>query len=665
MSAIGGIIAKNGLAPSIQAVTALAEAMTSRGADGCQYVIRENAAVIHRNFRTAAQLRVSIQPLVDSGGVIVAWDGRLDNREEVLAAIGEGAATSADVEVLAAAYRRWGNECVPHLTGDFAFSIWDNRRRSLLLGRDAIGTRPLYYAVTPESVIWASEICALLNCPEVDADIDNEYVAGYIVAEPDPSHSPFKSIKPVPPGSVVMIAAENITVRRHWLADAGRELRYATDGEYEAHFRELFFQSVRRRLRSDRPVCAELSGGLDSSSIVCVADRIISCGESEAPSLKTLSYVFDGSPTSDEREYIAAVEDQRGERGFHLAEESCPILSEFPYEGFIDFPTPLSCFGGRCDQVAATMREAGARVLLRGEGGDQVLWGEVDVPFELADLTRDMNASALSRQLIKWSTHQRKSLLHLLWRGAVWPCLPRAVRCLVGAPVHASLSKCLDPEFAARFDLKGRLLGYPEADEARFRYPSTREQYRILLWVISLVSGGYAGYYSKLGTVEISYPFLDKTLIEFLLAIPIEQKLRPGETRSLLRRALRDIVPRSVMARTDKKGPDEAIHRAMFREWPTILQLIDNSEICARGYVSSTGLRRALEAARHGLPQDSQILLRFLSLEIWLRSVAGWRRQRPRSLNNREEVFQLAKAVVAGSSTAMDLPRSSSELPTK
>lgn len=656
MSAIGGIIAKNGLAPSIQAVTALAEAMTGRGAADCQYVISENTAIIHRKFRTAAYQQVSLQPLVDVGGLIVAWDGRLDNREEVLAEMGEGAGASGDVEILAAAYRRWGSECVPHLTGDFAFSIWDSRRRFLLLGRDAIGTRPLYYAVTPECVIWASEIRTLLNCPEIDADIDNEYVAGYIVAEPDPNHSPFKSIKPVPPGSLVMMTAENITVWRHWSTDAGRELRYPSDAEYEAHFRELFFQSVRRRLRSDRPVCAELSGGLDSSSIVCVADRIISCGESETPSLKTLSYVFDGSPTSDEREYIAAVEDQRGERGVHLAEETCPILSEFPYEGFIDFPSPLSCFGGRCDQVAGTMREVGARVLLRGEGGDQVLWGEVDAPFELADLTRDMDAPGLARQLFKWSAHQRKSLLHLLWKGAVWPCLPRSVRRLVGAPVHASLSRCVDPEFAARFDLKGRLLGYPEADEARFRYPSTREQYSLLLWVISLVSGGYAGYYSKLGTVEISYPFLDKTLIEFLLAIPIEQKLRPGETRSLLRRSLRDIVPRSVMARTDKKGPDEAIHRALFREWPTILRLIDNSEICARGYVTPIGLRRALEAARHGLPQDSQILLRFLSLEIWLRSVAAWRRQRPRSLNNREDVFPLTKASLAGSPAAMNLP---------
>src|SRR5437868_7615286 len=99
MSAIGGIIAKNGLAPSIQTVTSLSEAMTGSGADGCQYVIRENAAMVNQKLRTAASQQLSPQPLVDGSGVIVAWDGRLDNREEVLAEIGDGAVIAGDVEI--------------------------------------------------------------------------------------------------------------------------------------------------------------------------------------------------------------------------------------------------------------------------------------------------------------------------------------------------------------------------------------------------------------------------------------------------------------------------------------------------------------------------------------------------------------------------------------
>ena len=242
MSAIGGIIAKNGMAPSVQAITSLAEAMTSGGPDGCKWVVRNNVAIIFREFRTTPESNGSRQPYAGSGDVIAAWDGRLDNREEILAATGE-AAGSADVELIAAVYNRWGAECATHLTGDFAFSVWDGGKRSLMLARDAIGARSAYYAVTDELVIWASEIRALLNFPGIDAEIDDEYMAGYIIIESDPGRSPFKSIKPIPPGTTVIITDTNIAVRRHWSLDARQALRYSSDAEYEAHFRELFFQA--------------------------------------------------------------------------------------------------------------------------------------------------------------------------------------------------------------------------------------------------------------------------------------------------------------------------------------------------------------------------------------------------------------------------------------
>src|SRR4029077_376508 len=143
-----------------------------------------------------------------------------------------------------------------------------------------------------------------LNLVGVELEINDEYIADLLTRLPEPSQTPYKNVHAVPPGHAVTVSNGQLRIRRFWGLDPNREIRYKTDPEYEEHFGHLFREAVRCRLRVDGPVWAELSGGLDSSSIVCMADQIIKSGETQASGLETVSFVYDEASKSDERKYI-------------------------------------------------------------------------------------------------------------------------------------------------------------------------------------------------------------------------------------------------------------------------------------------------------------------------------------------------------------------------
>lgn len=612
MSALGGIYNFDEAPIDERALATLGAALAARGADDGLEYSRGSIGMAYRAFHTNGESRLEVQPLATSEGHILCWDGRLDNREELIPLF-DLPDDQSDVALVMAAYARWGAGFLPRIIGDFALSLWDPKARTLLLARDAMGTRTLFYFTDANQIIWTSDINPLLSLAQIELEVDDEYVAGYLTTEPEPSRTPFKGIFSLTPGTFLTVRQGRVETRRFWRPDPGHRVRYKSDWQYEEHFLQLFTEAVRCRLRVDGPVWCELSGGFDSSSIVCVADRIIRNGKAQAPALKTVSYVFDESPTSDERSFIRSVEEGRGESGYHLREDGYYL--SFPYEEqhSVTIPNPLHCFSERYKRLREEMQRSGARVLLSGNGGDHLLWSSVDASPELADLIVQRKLLRLHQRIRDWSQAQKRPYVDLLWKGAMRPNLPRSIQ--ARCQTHIELYPWLDREFAARVNIRDRLLGPP--DIFNFHLPSGRAQSTMLLLIISYVS---AGYYRERGVGEISYPFLHRPLVEFCMAIPFDQMLRPGETRSLHRRALRDLLPEKVARRRSKRGIDEAIFRAVTREWPRLEALTRDARICARGYVNSHALRQALDRARHGQNVSTFALLRTLSLEFWLRS---------------------------------------------
>jgi asparagine synthase (glutamine-hydrolysing) len=259
------------------------------------------------------------------------------------------------------------------------------------------------------------------------------------------------------------------------------------------------------------------------------------------------------------------------------------------------------------------MQASGTRVLLSGQGGDQVTNSALDPSSELADLLVVKRFLLLHERLKLWSKRLKKPYLGVLWQSAVLPTLPRKLQAISLRKKNSTLLKWLDKNFVKRTNLGDRILG--PSDEFGFNLPSARSQSTGFLSEVKIIS---AAYRLEFGNIEISYPFLHRPLVEFMQAIPFEQRVRPGETRSLMRRALRNALPEQILNRKSKANPGEALYRGVQREWPNLRRLLTNSHICARGYANSKELLAALDRARHGIDLT---VMPAIHLEFWLRSL--------------------------------------------
>jgi asparagine synthase (glutamine-hydrolysing) len=649
------------------------------------------------------------QPLITPYGQLLIWDGRLDNREELIdqltdelpdrstfplqtdvgtltaserrqlsrtvcstpagttktivgsaeTAVSQGdtlsrVATHTDVAIVAAAYRKWGEEFLPKIIGDFALALWDARLRRLLLARDAVGTRTLYYHANANRIIWSSVFEPILDLGDITVEVDEEYIAAYLAVQTTPmDRTPYAGIHAVEPGCVVMVCDGGIEKRRYWKIDPSNEIKYSTDAEYEEHFRHLFIQAVRRRLRSDRPVWAELSGGLDSTSIVCVADHLVETGQVSIPKVKTTSHFTEGTLKSDEGKYIRWVEEQRGMVGFHLRYDDYCMKFADPQGRFYTHLTTGILHSRMSDALREEMHAQGIRILLSGHGGDQVLWATNRAAPELADLLYDHSFHRLHRRTKVWSEAFRKPYLSVLLSDALVPLLPeswqeRHQRRLLKPP------SWLEPAFARR---AAELVLSVPTDAFGFRRPGPRLRGRYALKAIQLAgAGGYR--FARSG--DVAYPFLDRSLIEFLLAVPINQLMKDGVRRSLQRRALAGLVYPKILRRKYKGAIDDGAIRGLNTEWTRIEPLFAHLRLAELGYVDRDRLYEALLLARHGCRADTLQLMFTLSLELWLRSVE-YDHQRPAPTCSLGEDLQASKLIKRSSNSKAGNSRQSAE----
>jgi asparagine synthase (glutamine-hydrolysing) len=551
-----------------------------------------------------------MQPHISASGAVYTWDGRLDNGTDLLSELkGALPKDASNVEIVAASHARWSTDCFAKLIGDWALSIWEPRNRSLILATDFIGTRHLYYAVQDHHITWSTVLDPLLLAGRT-FPVSEEYLAGCLSFLPAAQLTPYVGIHSVPPSSFVFLREQKQTVRKYWDFDANNRIRYRTDTEYEEHFRTIFRESVSRRLRSDAPVLAELSGGMDSSSIVCIADTLLGAGAALTPRLDTVSYYSDSEPDWNEQPYFAAVEAQRGREGCHI---------DLGHQGFFRFEVDKHHFAATpgssrasepSRQIAECMRSNGNRVVLSGIGGDEVMGG-VPTPIpELADLLARGKFPTLARELKLWALDKRRPWLHLLWqtcRGF----LPRADEMQSRRPAPWLRSSFVRRQRAALsgYALRFRVFGpLPSFQENLRALEALR---RRLAW--STISAQFR--------CEKRYPYLDRSLLEFLYAIPREQLVRPGHRRSLMRRALRGIVPGELLARRRKAFVDRAPRLAISDEWGNLVQERQMISASLR-LVDRDRLLDAMDKARQGHLVPIIPLLRTLALEYWLRRAA-------------------------------------------
>ncbi|HKS10995.1 MAG TPA: asparagine synthase-related protein [Pyrinomonadaceae bacterium] len=629
MSAIGAIFNFHQRpfdAENLRDLTALWHALHKWGPDGGRIVTTDFAGFCYQAFNTNREARLEKQPLVERDGRILTADVRIDNRAELFAATHNLLnSRSTDVDYLIAAHRQWGTMFPLNVVGEYAFVLYEQSKRRLLFCRDHVGARPLYYHHDKHRLIVSSQLAPLLDLSGISRDINEEYVAGYIARGPRVGLTPYKHIHSVLPAHVHTVTESGcLTEKRYWQLEPGREVRFSSDAEYEEAFRHHLRYAVQAPLRTDRPVMIELSGGLDSSTVACVAAERIRNKQVEATRFDTLSYVYDESPTSDESRFIHIVEGHLGQTGTPVRDEDSSLLP--PPDADVDAvsPNPMLCSFGYYSALCRLMQESGARVLLTGIGGDQILGASYDPYPLLADLVVSRKPAALHHGLRLWSQTLDRPYISLLWHKAIVPVLPRELQPWCRREAMNRLPSWFNPDFVARTRLREQRLPVP--DPFGFRLPSERDRALSYLSVIKSIAPCYR---QELTCLDSSHPFVHRPLVEFLQAIPVEQFLRPGENRSLMRRALREVLPEKIVRRKTKGDPSEGLARAIAREAPMMRSLFTDARVCAYGFMDSAPLLAAIGRAKNGLERYAGALLFTISLEFWLRALE----QRPAAKN--------------------------------
>lgn len=573
MSAIVGVYKVNGQPVDPTHVARMLGTLTHRGPDGCGSWVQGAVGLGHRMLHTTPESLHERQPLSDkAGNMVLTCDARIDNREELIRSLdltGRRSGEITDSELVLAAYEKWGEACPKYLLGDFGFALWDARRQALFCARDHFGLKPFYYHASDRVFAFGSEIKALVCLPDVPCRLNETRVFDFLMSEYDDKEITFyQGILRLPPAHTLTVTREGTRLECYWELDPGRELNLRSDAEYAEGFREVFTDAVRCRLRSAFPVGSMLSGGLDSSSITCVARDLLM--ESQRGLLHTFSAIFDDTPECDERRYINAVL-ARGGFSAHAfqAGEISPLVDVERVLWHLD--EPLSA--NNLNLVWSVYRSAAdqnVRVVLDGLDGDTTVSHGEGYLTELARsgrwlrLIREAHAynnrkgrpaGGHLRRLVR--QHGRAGLIRSFgplgrdyYSRAVSRSRTRARN--APAPLHWNPgTPPLNYTSAMAAGARERLERFSR-DRSETIETEREAHFRSLNRGVCTHMLGEMEHAAAAFSLEARSPFCDRRLIEYCLSLPGNQKLDSGWDRIVLRRSMDGVLPPDVQWRPGK-----------------------------------------------------------------------------------------------------------------
>lgn len=577
-------------------------------------------------------------PATSVAGNLCCWDGRLDNRRELL----EGWAApqprgASDAAVALAVWERHGIRGLSRIVGDFSLAIWDAVSRSVILARDFAGVRPLYCYHSGNVLIWASSLDWLTHHVFSD-DLDERYLAALMAGIPAPALTPYRQIRSVRPGCALSISEKGLTESELWRPPINSTLCWKDESEYADRLLDLFEDAVRTRLESTPVVAAELSGGLDSSSVVCMVDRLLMADGVPGKRLTVFSYHHPG--TADEK-FIRAVHEGRQ----HTAVDLQLNDRSFASQRCVGKSAP-HWWQPRLEEVGQAMRRAGAQTLLTGQLGDLIMSNWADDSEQVADRIAEHRYSDAVQQAISWSRSLERPVYSILWNAM--RVVVRRSSGTADETGRAGQAGCMSSLTAKH---QRWLYEWNEHRQVsvpgREIRPSRRKRIRALTDVIDAGSLHCPETLQELG-LNLTHPFAHRPLVEFMLCVPSEIACGPGAPRRLMRSAFAKILPPQVATRKSKTAYTRIILGAIRRLALGLAPDVDNMRLVQRGIVERASVERRLARLVNRVGYDDPHLRQILLIEFWLRwreecsaspSCAGETQRRATTVWNSSETF--------------------------
>ena len=608
-------------AADLQAMTAM---LRQRGPDRAATWNHEHCGFGHTLLATTPELQFERQPFVHTEtGCAITADVRLDNREELLAALGlsEHRDTTGDAELILRAYLEWSDSCVVRFLGDFAFAIWDPRQQMLFCVRDQFGMRPLYYHhVQGQHFLFASDARAILVLPQVPYRIDDGRVADFLVPElewSDYTSTFYEGVFRLPPGHKAIVTPSSLTIAEYWHPTPGPDLAPMSDDDYRQGFLDVFTKAVDSRLRAPKgTVGAMLSGGLDSGSVVAVGKEILRA-RGDGP-LATFSAARRRAGEIDcpesEAIYAASAMSSISPTLVH------PDQIDHAYEALTsDFDEPFDGVFTMLHAIFLAAHEHGLRVVLDGGGGDMVL-------HEGSYIRRLIRRGQLPLAIAEIVAE------HRYWGGSPAFGLLRYARSamlpeLIKKPVRASRyrrdyrgyvrASLISPEFAQSVRIEERIEGmrtlFPTSSP-----PDYAVEYCERIWP-NMTAGRerYARIAAATG-MEARDPFMDRRVIDFCSRMPGRFFLKDGWPKRVLRDVTADTLPKEVLW-TGRKPHlgwlySDAVTRLAMNRGELNLRLLKEQ---LASYVNTAALTGAWQEFQAG--GDSARIHYAQILAVWLR----------------------------------------------
>ncbi|RYG53083.1 MAG: asparagine synthase (glutamine-hydrolyzing) [Chitinophagaceae bacterium] len=554
MCGIAGIVSENRSLIQPALLKAMTSTLAHRGPDGEGYWINENTEVAlgHRRLAIIDLSNASAQPITYLGRYTITFNGEIFNYREIrneLKKQGYSFSSRGDAEVILAAYDCYKEKCLSLFDGMFAFVIWDELDKTLFAARDRFGEKPFYYSATSNTIFFASEMKALWKAA-VEKTVDekmmlNYITLGYVQNPADKSQTFFRNIYSLPPSHFMQVSLYpfKIHIEQYWDIDK-QFTQKITESQASEKLLQMLTDSIRFRLRSDVEVGTSLSGGIDSSTIASIVKNEM---PTESKNFKTFSAVFPGF-AKDESKYINELTSQLHLPNFSVQpshEEFIKNIEKLAWHQEEPFPSSSVYAQYKVFELA---KEHGVKVLLDGQGADEIFAGyHKYIHWYLQEI--------LSRHRFKKFTHEKhafnKHHVPVKWdvRNVVAAFLP--------SHVAIALEKAEYRRIIHHPNINRSLIAHSKGREWEGVHKPIITKLNDILYFNTMRNGleellRFADRNSMAHGLEVRLPFLQHHLVSFAFSLPSTLKINNGFPKWILRKAMEDRLPASIIWRTDK-----------------------------------------------------------------------------------------------------------------